>query len=123
MAVNRTYYCIAALFAGALAYSQETTADAVHRRYLDLTSSWADVRFTDAERTAMQEGKKWESLMLRGPGDPLGERILASGEPSFESLSIAAASSVRSAWCSRSTITSGTPLPEAGTDFANGARR
>jgi len=58
MAMNRTYYCIAALFAGGLAYSQETTADAVHRRYLDLTSSWADVRFTDAERTAMQEGKK-----------------------------------------------------------------
>jgi hypothetical protein len=34
----------------------------------------------------MQAGTKWEPVMMQGPDDPLGKRILAAGEPSFHAL-------------------------------------
>src|SRR5205085_8756717 len=54
-------------------------------RYVALTDSWVrGIEFTPAESTAMEAGKKWEPLMIEGPDDPLGKKILAAGEPSFD---------------------------------------
>jgi hypothetical protein len=62
-------------------------SSALKKSYLALTDSWAkDIEFTSAEIAAMEAGKKWESVMMQGPDDPLGKRILAAGEPSFEAL-------------------------------------
>ena len=53
----------------------------------DLTDSWIrDIEFTPAETAAMERGKQWEPLMLQGPDDPLGKKILAAGEPSYDAL-------------------------------------
>src|ERR1051325_7591168 len=63
------------------------TANALRQRYLTLTDSWAqDVEFTASEKAAMEAGKKWEPLMMKGPDDPLGKKILAAGDASFESV-------------------------------------
>jgi hypothetical protein len=64
-----------------------TAAAAIKEGYLALVDSWARVaEFTPAEMAAMEAGKKWEPLMMQGPDDPLGKRILAAGEPSFDAL-------------------------------------
>ncbi len=65
-------------------------AQAFKDRYIALTDSWVrDVEFTPAESAAMQAGKQYEDLMMKGPDDPLGKKILAAGEPSFEALAAA----------------------------------
>ncbi len=62
-------------------------ARAFKDRYIALVDSWLQgIEFTPAENAAMQEGSKQEPLMMRGPDDPLGKRILAAGEPSFDAL-------------------------------------
>ena len=56
-------------------------------RYLEMIESWVkDVVFTADEEKAMLEGRKVDELLNQGPDDPLGKRLRASGEPSFESL-------------------------------------
>lgn len=68
-----------------LAADRNTIAQ--RERYLTLTDSWVrEIEFTPAEIAAMEAGKKWEPLMMKGPDDPLGKRILAEGEPSFDAL-------------------------------------
>jgi hypothetical protein len=62
------------------------TAEQLRRRYVELTDSWAKVRFTDAEQAAMRQGKQWESIMTKGPDDPLARRVLAAGEPTYAAL-------------------------------------
>src|SRR6516225_1684164 len=60
---------------------------AVKDRYLALTDSWVrEIEFTPGEIAAMEAGKQWEAVMRQGPDDPLGKRILAVGEPSFDAL-------------------------------------
>ena len=67
--------------------SDPEIASARRAQYLALTDSWArDVEFTPAEKAAMQAGRKWEPLMMKGPGDPLAKRILAAGEPSYDAV-------------------------------------
>ena len=62
-------------------------AAAFKQKFLSLTDSWArEVEFTKTELSAMEAGRQWEPLMNDGPGDPLGRRILAAGEPSFDAL-------------------------------------
>ncbi len=62
-------------------------SSAFKQRYLALTDSWVrEIAFTPAETAAMESGKQWEALMMKGPDDPLGRKILAAGEPSFEAL-------------------------------------
>jgi hypothetical protein len=57
-------------------------------KYLALVESWAkDTVFTPDEQRAMQEGKQREVEMEKGPDDPIGKKIRAAGEPSFESVS------------------------------------
>ena len=57
-------------------------------RYIALSDSWMkDTEFTKAELAAMEAGKKLEPLLMNGPDDPLGKKILSAGEPSFEALS------------------------------------
>src|SRR5438105_15939152 len=57
-------------------------------RYVALTDSWTQgIEFTPAETKAMEAGKQWESLMMKGPDDPLAKKIMAAGEPSDEALS------------------------------------
>jgi hypothetical protein len=57
-------------------------------RYVALTDSWArGIEFTPAETAAMEAGKQWEALMMRGPDDPLAKKVMAAGEPSYEALS------------------------------------
>ncbi|HWB84665.1 MAG TPA: hypothetical protein VG675_11040 [Bryobacteraceae bacterium] len=67
---------------------QDPAAAKAHKdHYLALIDSWVhEVEFTPAETAAMEAGKKLEPLMTRGPDDPLGKRILAEGEPSFDAL-------------------------------------
>jgi hypothetical protein len=60
---------------------------AFKERYIALTDSWVKgIEFAPAELAAMEAGKKWEALMMQGPDDPLGKKILAAGEPSFQAL-------------------------------------
>jgi hypothetical protein len=62
-------------------------AAAVKQRYVALTDSWVrEVEFTPAEIAAMQTGKQWEPLMMQGPDDPHGRKVLAVGEPSFDAM-------------------------------------
>ena len=76
---------LAAVCAAAIIFAQEQ-AEQIQRRYVELVRSWADVRFTEAELRSMSAGKQWEPLMTKGPDDPLASKILAAGEPTFESL-------------------------------------
>jgi hypothetical protein len=56
-------------------------------RYLALTSGWAEgVQFTAAERAAMEHGRQYEKEMMEGLDDPLAKRVLALGEPSWETV-------------------------------------
>ena len=67
--------------------SDPDVASARRARYIELTDSWAKgVEFTPAENAAMEAGKKWEPLMMKGPDDPLAKRILAAGEPSYNAV-------------------------------------
>jgi hypothetical protein len=60
---------------------------AIKDRYLALTDGWAKtVEFTPAERAAMEDGKQREDVLMNGPDDPLGKRIKAAGDPSFNAL-------------------------------------
>jgi hypothetical protein len=62
-------------------------AAAFKQRYIALTDSWVrEIEFTPAELAAMEAGKQWEPLMMKGPDDPLGRKVLAAGEPSFDAL-------------------------------------
>ncbi len=62
-------------------------ARAFKDKYVAMTDAWADdVQFTPAELAAMRDGKKWESLMWRGPDDPLANKIIAAGEPSYKAM-------------------------------------
>ena len=62
-------------------------ARAFKDRYIALADSCVrGIEFTPAESAAMEAGKKWEALMMQGPDDPLGKRILAAGEPSFDAV-------------------------------------
>lgn len=85
---------LAALFV-ACAIAAERPADitdpaaarAFKNKYIAMTDSWADgIEFTPEELAAMRAGKKWEALMWTGPDDPLANRIIAAGEPSFEAM-------------------------------------
>jgi hypothetical protein len=65
-------------------------ASAFKTRYLALTDSWVKgIVFTPDEEKAMREGKRWDDAMTKGPDDPLGKRIRASGESSFAALAAA----------------------------------
>jgi hypothetical protein len=56
-------------------------------KYLALTDSWVKgIEFTASEQASMDSGKKLEDLMTAGPDDPLGKKIIAAGEPSFDAL-------------------------------------
>lgn len=62
-------------------------AAAFKQKFVALTDSWVrDVEFTKAEISAMEAGKQWEPMMKDGPDDPLGRKVLAAGEPSFDAL-------------------------------------
>jgi hypothetical protein len=78
--------CAFASETGAL-ITDPAVARAFKDRYTALTDAWAEgIEFTPAEQAAMREGKKWESLLWSGPDDPLSNRVLAAGEPSFEAM-------------------------------------
>ena len=62
-------------------------ARAFKDEYIATTDAWADdIEFTPAELAAMRDGKKWESLMWTGPDDPLANKIIAAGEPSYKAM-------------------------------------
>jgi hypothetical protein len=62
-------------------------ARAFKNKFAAMADSWADgVEFTEAEQRAMRDGKNWEALMMTGPDDPLSNRVLAAGEPSFDAM-------------------------------------
>ncbi|MFB3826575.1 MAG: hypothetical protein ACE15B_07385 [Bryobacteraceae bacterium] len=64
-----------------------TAARAFRNKYIAMTDAWVDeVEFTSAEQAAMEAGKKVDDLMWTGPDDPLGKRVLAAGEPSWEAM-------------------------------------
>jgi hypothetical protein len=63
-------------------------ARAFKDNYIATTDAWVNaVEFTPAEQAAMREGKKWEDLLWNGPDDPLANRVIAAGEPSFDAMS------------------------------------
>src|SRR2546425_1579865 len=67
--------------------SDQVQATALKQKYLQVTDGWAnDAVFTAAEETAMEEGKRWENLMMAGKDDPIFERILQAGEASYNAL-------------------------------------
>ncbi len=69
------------------AITDPALASAFKERYLALTDSWVrEIEFTSAETAAMEAGKQWEAAMRQGPDDPMGKRILAAGEPTFDAL-------------------------------------
>jgi hypothetical protein len=56
-------------------------------RYLARTDAWVrEIEFTPAEVLAMQSGKKLEPVLMQGPDDPVGRKIMAAGDPSFDGL-------------------------------------
>ena len=62
-------------------------ARAFKNKFSALADSWEDaIEFTPAELAAMRDGKKWEATMMRGPDDPLANRVIAAGEPSFDAM-------------------------------------
>ncbi|MEK7407229.1 MAG: hypothetical protein AAB225_19315 [Acidobacteriota bacterium] len=64
-----------------------TAARAFKNKYIAMTNAWVDgIEFTPAELAAMRDGKKWEALMWDGPDDPLANKILAAGEPSYDAM-------------------------------------
>ncbi len=68
--------------------SDPEVARSLKQKFIAMTDAWARaMALTAGERAAMNAGRKWEALMMRGPDDPLARRILASGEPSFASVS------------------------------------
>lgn len=65
----------------------EQTAHSIRDRYLKITESWTSgITFRDFEQEAMQRGRRWEDLMTRGLDDPLAKKVLAAGEPSYDTL-------------------------------------
>src|SRR6266567_5308187 len=59
----------------------------IKERYIALTDSWVrEIEFTAAEIAAMEAGRKWEAPMRQGPDDPIGKRIMAAGDSSFDAL-------------------------------------
>ena len=68
-------------------FTDPAAARAFKNKYVAATDAWADaVEFTPAEQAAMRAGKKWEELLWNGPDDPLANRIIAAGEPSFDAM-------------------------------------
>jgi len=56
--------------------------------YFTRTESWAkSAVLTPEEQSAMSAGLQWERLMAKGPDDPLAKKVLAAGEPSYQSVS------------------------------------
>ncbi len=78
---------ICAALAAPVAAQLTGRAQELNRKYLALTESWTrGVRFTEAERQAMERGRESEKLMWDGLDDPLARRARAGGEPSLEAL-------------------------------------
>src|SRR5438552_12548380 len=62
-------------------------ARAFKNKFAAIANSWADdIEFTESEQRAMREGKKSEDLLMKGPDDPLANKVLAAGEPSFDAM-------------------------------------
>src|SRR5690348_15737020 len=60
---------------------------AIKERYVALVDSWVrGIEYTTAEAAAMDAGRKIEPQLMNGPDDPIGKKILAAGEPSFDAL-------------------------------------
>ncbi|MGI8785324.1 MAG: hypothetical protein ACR2L2_16935 [Acidobacteriota bacterium] len=63
-------------------------AAVLKQKFLDLTEGWArEAVFTAAEQKAMEQGRAWEKQMMSGLEDPLGQKVLQAGEPSYQSVS------------------------------------
>src|SRR5205085_3751267 len=78
-------YLTSISFAASL--NDPAAARAFKDRYIATTDAWVDaVEFTPAEKEAMRAGKKWEKLLWNGPDDPLAKRVMAAGEPSFDTM-------------------------------------
>ena len=74
-------------FAPGASFTDPVAARAFKDKFAAMTDAWADdIEFTAQEQAAMRAGRKWESLMWTGPDDPLANRVLAAGEPSFEAM-------------------------------------
>ena len=62
-------------------------APRIHIRYRTTVEEWAkSVGFSTVEQERMDAGQQFEAMMTRGPDDPIAKKILASGEPNFESV-------------------------------------
>ncbi|HEY3132481.1 MAG TPA: hypothetical protein VGL91_23715 [Acidobacteriota bacterium] len=65
----------------------QAQATALKQKYLAVTDGWADEAvFTAQERRAMEEGRRWEELMMTGKDDPVSQKILQAGEASYGAL-------------------------------------
>ena len=65
----------------------EKAARSLKEKFLQITSDWTrDVVFKKSEQTAMEQGKQWEDLMMKGLNDPASQKLLLRGEPSFASV-------------------------------------
>lgn len=79
---------LAAALLSVRAAPQETVRGSLRQTYLALTRGWArEATFTEAERRAMDAGRRREAEMTAGLDDPLAAEVLARGEPSFDALS------------------------------------
>lgn len=62
-------------------------AEALKARYLDMTRDWtAGVRFKAEEKSAMENGKQYEREMDAALEDVMAKRVLALGEPSWDTV-------------------------------------
>lgn len=62
-------------------------AEKVKAQYLEMTRGWtADVRFSAAEKAAMENGKQYEREMDAALEDVMAKRVLALGEPSWDTV-------------------------------------
>jgi hypothetical protein len=72
---------------GSTIVQDPAVSKAIKERYVALVDSWVrGIEYTPAEAAAMEAGKKIEPQLMIGPDDPIGNQILAAGEPSFAAL-------------------------------------
>src|SRR5689334_13252467 len=89
----RRFGLLACVLGCALAADRNTivqdpaVSKAIKERYVALVDSWVrGIEYTPAEAAAMDAGRKIEPQLMNGPDDPIGKKILAAGEPSFDAL-------------------------------------
>jgi hypothetical protein len=79
--------CVVALGQDRLVLSDSKQAAALEARYREMTRSWIkEVRFSAAEKSAMEHGRQYDREMDAALEDVMAGRVLALGEPSWDTV-------------------------------------